>query len=243
MKFFDRPLVLPALLLGISLILGLAIVGTDIAARGQNNTITVTGSTSQNVKADEATWAIDVRRDAYEGEVSSASSQVSRDGKAVMQYFAAQHLASSTVIASVVSTNENYSSDKSTPTNYTISETITMTTSDVDAVDSLSHDISGLNAVVSSGTVLSAEQPQYYVSALAALRVSLLGAAIKDAKARAVQIAQSGGSTVGALSSAASGVVQVLAPNSTNVEDYGEYDTSTVQKEVMVTAHATFYVR
>jgi hypothetical protein len=73
--------------------------------------------------------------------------------------------------------------------------------------------------------------------------VSLVGQAIADAKARAVQIAKAGGSSVGALKSASSGVVQVLAPSSTNVEDYGSYDTSTIEKEVMVTARATFYVK
>ncbi len=41
MKFFDRPLVVPSILLGISLIIGLAIVGTGIGARGNSNTITV----------------------------------------------------------------------------------------------------------------------------------------------------------------------------------------------------------
>jgi hypothetical protein len=242
MKFFDRPLVIPSILLGVSLIIGLAIVGTGIGARGQSDTITVTGSSSQNVKADEATWAVDVRRTAYADAVPAASTQVSRDGKAVLNYFSQQKFASSTVIASVVSSNQNYSNNGE-PTSYTVDQTITVTTSDVDAIDTLSHDISGINAVVSSGTLVSPQPPQYYVSSLPALRVSLLGAAIKDAKARAVQIAESGGSTVGALASASSGVVQVLAPNSTNVEDYGEYDTSTVQKEVMVTAHATFYVR
>ena len=85
--------------------------------------------------------------------------------------------------------------------------------------------------------------PEYYVSTLPQLRVSLVGQAVKDAKARAVEMANSGDSSVGALKSAASGVVQVLAPNSTSVEDYGSYDTSTIQKQVMVTARAVFYVK
>jgi hypothetical protein len=35
----------------------------------------------------------------------------------------------------------------------------------------------------------------------------------------------------------------LLLANSTSVEDYGSYDTSTIEKEVSVTARATFYVR
>ena len=100
-----------------------------------------------------------------------------------------------------------------------------------------------LDDLLADGANLSPEQPQYYISTLPQLRVSLLGAAIKDAKARASAIAQSGGSSVGALETASSGVVQVLAPNSTNVEDYGQYDTSSIDKQVTVTVRANFYVQ
>jgi hypothetical protein len=48
---------------------------------------------------------------------------------------------------------------------------------------------------------------------------------------------------VGRLKSASSGVVQVLAPNSIDVSDYGSYDLQTIDKEVMLTARAVFFVR
>ena len=96
---------------------------------------------------------------------------------------------------------------------------------------------------IAPDTRLSPQQPEYYISKLPALRVSLLGRAIADARARASEIAKSGSTAVGALKSASSGVVQVMAPNSTNVEDYGSYDTSTIQKQVMVSARVTFYTK
>ncbi|HEV8677392.1 MAG TPA: SIMPL domain-containing protein [Candidatus Paceibacterota bacterium] len=241
-NFFDRPFVIPSILLSIAFFAGLALVAWGIAARGQGNTITVTGSASEEAKADTASMTVDLERTAYESDLANASAAVSRDANAVASYFKSQNLASSSVRTSVVSSNQNYSSDKGTPTSYSVRESVTFETSDVDKADALSHDIASLNSVA-PGSVVSLEAPQYYISSLPELRISLLGAAIKDAKARASQIAQSGGSSVGALSSAASGVVQVLAPNSTDVEGYGEYDTSTIKKVVMVTAHATFYVR
>ena len=73
--------------------------------------------------------------------------------------------------------------------------------------------------------------------------MALIGKAVTDAKARATEIAKSVGQSVGRLQSASSGVVQVMAPNSTDVADYGSYDTSTIDKQVMVTAKATFVVR
>jgi len=72
------------------------------------------------------------------------------------------------------------------------------------------------------------------------LRVSLLSDAIKDAQARAAKMAEATGRKVGDLKSAASGVVQVLSSNSLEVSDYGTYDTSKINKNVMVTVRAAF---
>jgi hypothetical protein len=71
----------------------------------------------------------------------------------------------------------------------------------------------------------------------------MLTEAIKDAKARAEKIANSSGKRVGVIKSASMGVVQVLSPNSVDVSDYGTYDTSTINKEVMVTVKALFTIK
>lgn len=242
-RFIDRPFFVPSVVLGVALIAGLWILGINIANRGANNTITVTGSASQDVKADEATWRIDIRRTAYVGGTAAVYAQVARDAATVKSYFDGQKLASSTVDESVISTDEDYKQDQSAPTTYTVHETVTIQTTDVDAIDRLSRQLGAVSSKVAADTLISPEPPEYYVSSLPQLRVSLVGKAIQDARARAEEIAKSGSTMVGALESASSGVVQVLAPNSTDVEDYGSYDTSTIQKQVMVTAHASFYVR
>ena len=233
MIFFERPFVWPSLFLSAALVLGLWLVGSGIASRG-GNTISTTGSASAQVTADTAKWVVDIHRTAYEGGTQAAYSQVASDSKAVQKYFEALNLASSTVLVSVIYTDQNYTSNQNAPTTYNVHETVTVTTSDVQKVDELSHSIGDLSGKVGNGTLLSPQAPEYYVSTLPQLRVSLLGQAVKDAKARAEQIATSGGAAVGTLQNASSGVVQVLAPNSTNIEDYGSYDTSTIQKQVMI---------
>ncbi len=226
----------------LALFFGLWVLGVYISNRG-DSTIAVTGSALQNIKADQATWHIDVRRVAYASGTANTYAQVAKDAQIVADYFASLKLASSTITESVISTDENYSQDQNAPKTYNIHESVTIQTVDVDSIDKLSRELEPLTSKVSSDTLISPVLPEYYVSSLPQLRVSLVGQAIGDAKARAVEIAKSGGSSVGALKSASSGVVQVLAPNSTSVEDYGSYDTSTIQKQVMVTAHAIFYVR
>ncbi len=242
-NFFERPFVLPSTILGITLIIGLGLVGYGISSRNSDNIISVTGSASVQSVADRATWRIDIRRSAFAGTTEEAYAQVAKDSATVIDYFNKQNLASSTVTGSVISTDENYRSDQNAPVTYTIRESVTVQTTDVDTIDKLSRDLSTLTSRVGTGTILSPQNPEYYVSSLPQLRISFAGKAVEDAKARAIEIAKSGGSSVGALKSASSGVVQVLSPNSTNVDDYGSYDTSTIKKQVMVTTRAVFYVK
>jgi hypothetical protein len=100
-----------------------------------------------------------------------------------------------------------------------------------------------MTALSQQGVQFSPEAPQYSISNLADLRVSLMGDAVVDAKARAAGIAKAMGQSVGKLKSASSGVVQVLQPNSNDISDYGQYDTSTIDKDVMITVRATFLLK
>ena len=84
---------------------------------------------------------------------------------------------------------------------------------------------------------------EYYYSKLPEARVELLANAVADSKARAEQLAKAGGKAIGPLQSASSGVVQVMAPNSVEVSDYGMYDTSSINKEIMVTVKASFEIK
>jgi hypothetical protein len=91
--------------------------------------------------------------------------------------------------------------------------------------------------------VVEVQPVQYLYTKLADIRSNLFAEAIKDARVRAEAIASTSGGKVGKIKSAATGVVQVLPPQSSDVTDYGTFDTSTMNKEVMVTARATFNLR
>lgn len=242
-KIIEIPFVVPSIIIGLMLLIGLWTIGKGISERGSENIISVTGSATIDATADNASWSVELERtvDSKE-ELAGAYKVLSTDVDAVSRLLNDQHLASSSVSESVANTSQNYNGN-SYPVSYTLSETVTIQTTDVEKIDSISHNLKPFQDVISSGTIVSPQSPAYFISTLPQLRVSLVGKAVADAKARANEIAKSGGSTVGAISSASSGVVQVIAPNSTNVEDYGSYDTSTIQKQVMVTARASFYIK
>src|SRR3990167_33270 len=98
-------------------------------------------------------------------------------------------------------------------------------------------------AAIQTGYTVSSGGMELTYSKLDEMRVKLLTSAIKDATDRAEAIASESGRTVGALRNATGGVVQVLAADGIEISDYGSYDTSSLNKEVMVTVRASFELK
>jgi len=71
----------------------------------------------------------------------------------------------------------------------------------------------------------------------------LLALATKDAHDRALSMAEAVGSDIGAVRSAKMGVFQITRPYSTDVSDYGIYDTSWIEKQITAVVRVTFAVK
>ena len=70
----------------------------------------------------------------------------------------------------------------------------------------------------------------------------MLAKATANAKLRAESIVKSVGNKIGTLQSAKMGVFQITPVTSTQVSDYGEDDTTSLQKKVMVVVNASFSI-
>ena len=75
---------------------------------------------------------------------------------------------------------------------------------------------------------------------IASLRPALLWQATKDAVERAKVLVGAPGGKLGKLRDVNVGVFQVTSPNSTDVSDYGVYDTSTLEKDVTAVVNVSF---
>ncbi len=233
--------------LGVLLALGLIIVGviasgTAISIKNASNTLSVTGSAEIEATADTAKWTVTAQRFTAEGNVGAATQQVGSDVERVVAYLKNAGIPEGSIQLGTLHTDQDYSynQDPNAPKRYVVRQDVTVNSDEPEAIQKLSQNITTL---ANQGLLLQVYDPQYYLSTLPDIRVSLVGQAVEDAKARAEQIAESTGQSVGRLQSASTGVVQVLAPNSTDVADYGSYDTMTIDKRVMVTVRATFFVR
>ena len=96
------------------------------------------------------------------------------------------------------------------------------------------------NELIEEGINLVVDRPQYLYTKLSQLRVEMVAEATKDAKARAEAIASSTGNKVGAVRSAKTGVFQITSRNSTDVSDYGIYDTSSLEKDITAVVSVQF---
>ena len=125
---------------------------------------------------------------------------------------------------------------------YELSQNVEVVSKDVQKLSGLPTKINDLNR---HGHDVSAGSVRFYYPSdkLDALKVSLLADASKSAKERADQFALNSGNKIGRLLNARQGVFQVTAPNSSDISDYGTYDTSSINKVVKIVVTMTYSVK
>jgi hypothetical protein len=229
-----------AVILGLSLIISFSIFGgfyyyAQYAAG--RDVLTVTGSAKKPVTSDQAKLIIVLSRVVAVSQIATGNAQISRDLGLLNKLLADKGISAEETVISPVSMNQFWSNKTNADIEYELRQTATIQSADVLKITDLSKAIPDL---AGKGAIVSVQSLEYYYSKLPEIRVSLLSDAVKDAKARADTIAQSAGRTVGGIRSASSGVVQVLPLNSVEISDYGSYDTSSIEKEIMVTVKTSF---
>ena len=97
----------------------------------------------------------------------------------------------------------------------------------------------------SDGHPVSFGAPQFLVSNLEGVKMSLIGAAMQNSRARAEEFAKNGGVEVGAMRSASQGAFYILpASANADVSDWGgTYDKSTVDKIARVVVTVDYGIK
>ncbi|MDD2756825.1 MAG: SIMPL domain-containing protein [Methanothrix sp.] len=228
---------------GVAFVVGMLIFGGFYYSAQSVNTkdnFAVTGSAKTRVTADQGKLIINLSRIAPAANLSTGYSQVAHDLSLTRELLKKAGIADENIAESPVSMNQVYDQNTFSDLRYQLSQTVTVQSGDVNKITDISKQVPSLAA---QGAIISVQSLEYYYSKLPDLRVSLLTEAVKDAKARAEKIAAGTGRQVGSVQAASSGVVQVLPPDSVDVSDYGSYDTSSIEKDVMVTVKASFRLK
>ncbi len=206
----------------------------------QNQTITVKGSTRHRVRSDRAVWTIVVKG---EGEDLQSAFEVLDSGvERVRSFLTSNGFTRSQVGLGAISTTTKYARDSKgnrtdEVTGYRLERRFGIRTSDVNLVARAAGKVTQL---LKEGVFVISQSPEYTYTELAPLKIELMAKASSDARDRAEKIAASTKSKLGELRDARMGVLQITAPDSTDVSSYGIYDTYTIEKDVRAVVTATF---
>lgn len=230
-----------ALIVAISLgLAGLLVMFGLWGITPEQNTIVSTGSARERVTADMAKMSAEMSVRLPSSQIQQGYKRIADYKKKVLEYYKAQGAQESDITFGSVYASEVWNNNTNAPREFDFKQSVSVQSDDLAVIKKISDNSS---TIIQNDVLYQAYAVEYYYSKLPEKRRELLGKAVSDARERANEIAKSSGDRVGPLKSARAGVVQVLAPNSQNVDDYGTYDTSTVEKDIVVSANATFGIR
>jgi hypothetical protein len=233
----DRlPLLIGLTLLSVAILIGSLAIGSGIKNRNTSGSdvVTVTGSAKQRITSDFAIWDLSVT--SQQTSAATAAKELTGWSQKTIAFLKAHGVETSELTVQPISTN-TVTSTTGAVTGYQLTRNFEIRSSRVQAVADVAEASSQL---IAGGIPLSAQPLQYVYTKLAELRPTLLATAVRDAQNRGKVLVGTTGGSLGKLRGVDVGVFQVTSPNSTEVSDYGVYDTSTLQKDVTAVVNVTF---
>ena len=209
----------------------------------QTQTIRVTGSASQQVVSDSASWTINFRT--RRSTLKEGYAKLASDAKLISKFFIDNGFKNEDISFDSINNYENYGRlPNGTMSNnvesYTVYQSVTVKSNDIEKITKVSKIVDEL---VNQNINLNAESVRYFVSNLDDIKIKMVGEATKNAKQRAESMVSGTNGKIGTMNSAKMGVFQIVPVNSTDVSDYGINDTSSIEKKVVATVNATFNVK
>lgn len=216
--------------------------------KAKKNSINIRGAAEEQIKSDLIIWtgSFSIRAE----DLKAGYSDLEADKELVRNYMIEKGVKDSDLIFSSISTNENYMTNEygsytNEIKNYTLTQTVTIKSSEVDKITELSRNATEL---INEGVKLESYAPEYHYTNLADLKVSLLAEATADATKRAEMIAENANCKLGKLKRANIDDIQIQPLYSNRMNYYDDYyyyisnDTSSLEKEVTVVVYCSFEI-
>jgi hypothetical protein len=229
-----------AAVLGVGLVVAALVFGIFFYnSRASDDTIAVVGAATKRFTSDIVKWRITLSRDTGLDDVGSGYPRIREDLAFLRALLADKAISESDITVQPINMNSRYGREGGV-VGYQLMQSVFVITSKIDVIEDLALNPSVLTE---KGAVLQNSSLEYFYSKLADIKTELLAEAAKDARRRAEEIARSSDMSLGSVVSLRSGVFQITEPFSTEVSDYGMYNTQTKQKDITVTVRASFKIR
>jgi hypothetical protein len=235
----SRALIILGVLLALGMSAGAYLLGAQAKQIGSGRqSISVKGLAEKPVKADLAEWTLGVK---VLGPTFAEALKKSRAAfPELKQFLTAQGFelvavrdTPETVTEHFVQQENAQGNMRSVQQGYEAQQSVVLTSGDLAKVEAAYKAIVQFQA---DGHPVTYSPPLFLVSNLEDVKMSLIGAATQNAKARAQEFAKNGDVRVGLMRSASQGAFYILAAGaSEDVDDYGgAYDKSTIEKKARV---------
>ncbi len=232
---------------GVALALGLIISSLIFGwfysnSKKGDEAFAVSGSAKRRITSDLVVWNAGVS--AQSPDLQGAYRVLSENIPRIKQYLAGRGIPDDQMTVSAISTTtlkrqDSNGNETSEVAGYSLSQQIEVRSTDVARIAQIAREATEL---INQGILIESKAPQYYYTKIGDLKIEMLGEAAKDAKERAERIASSTGNSIGSVRSAKMGVMQITAADSTEVSDYGTYDTGTIDKDITAVVNISFAV-
>ena len=231
-----------ALIIGLSVMVSCACIAFGLAHfRSESvHTISATGSASVDFESDLAIWRGSFSATAYTSQ--TAYDKIKKDAGLVKKYLTSNGLDESEIVFNSVDISKNFRDLYDENGNYTgqefagysLTQSVVITSKDLDKVDKISRDISSL---LDQDVEFTSDSPEYYYTGLDELKLDLIDRASKNARERIDIIAKNSDAKLGKLMNSSLGVFQITAQNSgTSSYSYdGAFNTSSRNKTATIT--------
>lgn len=236
---------LSSLLVGCSIVAAMlilsALVRHVVSIRYQERTISVSGSATERCRSDLVVWTARVHARAET--LAEAYRVLQKGTPRVRQYLVDHEIPAEEISVGSVSSEELHARNekgyviREKIIGYDLYQNVQVTSKNVDLITNVSQEITQL---IESGVDVRSERPEYIYTGLGELKVQLIAAATRDARNRAIQVAENSGSEVGVLTTARVGVIQVNAANESDVTWDGVNNRTSIDKDAMVVVRTTF---
>jgi hypothetical protein len=227
-------------LLAFAIALGCVFLADGIRDHGRNDVITVTGSAKKRIVSDAIVW--DASLTSEFSTPAAALDQLAGWTRRVRAFLRAQGVRDDELTLQPIATQVPGSPDENgNPlVDYRLTRNFEIDSTRVKLIAAVAE---RSTALLAKGVPLASAPLQYVFTKLPDLRPQLVTAALRDAQRRARAVADATGANIGGLRGVNVGVFQVTTPNSTEVTDYGVYDTTTLRKDVTAVVNVTFALR
>ena len=239
---------LSSIVFAIAIIVASVVIGHAYLNRSKTKgTISTTGLGQADFTSDLIVWEATFSEENFF--LQQAYADLEKDKKTILKYLISKGIEQKQIIFNAVRTNKktrNNYNDKGDYIGadfiaYSLSQTVQITSKNVEKVEKVSREITEL---LNKGVSLYSNQPRYYYTKLDDLKIEMISRATENARIRAENIASNSGANLGELISARMGIFQITGQNSN--EDYswgGAYNTSSKEKNASITMKLTYRIK